>query len=166
VNNRKEHSGKKPARQGLAEVIAEPNKIGASTPYDFEGKNLTAYGGLLPVATMLERLEFQQLVEETLTVKRVTRAMSMYQFVLTMVLAIYVGFSRLHHLRFLKREPMLTGILRVLRLPPQSTFWRFLASLHLGIARQLLEVQRRMRERVWEAAHVELVLNCVNTYLY
>src|SRR4051812_36442979 len=101
---------------------------------------------------MLEKLGFQQLVEETLTVKRVTRAMSMYQFVLAVVFAVYVGFSRLHHLRFLKREPMLTGILKVLRLPPQCTFWRFLASLHLGIARQLLEVQRRMRERVWEAA--------------
>jgi len=39
--------------------------IEPSTPYDFEGKNLTAYGGLLPVATMLERLGFRQLVEET-----------------------------------------------------------------------------------------------------
>ena len=76
MNNRKEHSGKKPTRQGAEEDIAGPNKIGASTPYDFEGKNLTAYGGLLPVATMLEKLGFQQLVEETLTVKRVTRAMS------------------------------------------------------------------------------------------
>ena len=87
-------------------------------------------------------------MEETLTVKRITRAMPMYQFVLAMVLAVCVGFSRLHHLRFLEREPMLTGILKVLRLPPQCTFWRFLASLHLGIALQLLEVQRRMRERV------------------
>ena len=50
--------------------------------YDFEAKNLTAYGGLLPVATMLERLGFLQLVEETLTVKRITRAMPMSQFVL------------------------------------------------------------------------------------
>ena len=124
--------------------------------YDFEGKNLTAYGGLLPVATMLEQLGFQQLVEETLTVKRVTRAMSMYQFVLAMVLAAYVGFARLYHLRFVAREPMLTGILQVLRLPPQCTFWRFLASLHLGIARQLLTVQQHMRQRVWQAAHVGL----------
>ena len=153
----------KPARQGAEEDIAGPNKIGASTPYDFEGKNLTAYGGLLPVVTMLEKLGFQQLVEETLTVKRVTRAMNLYQFVLAMVLAVYVGFSRLHHLRFLKREPMLTGILKVLRLPPQCTFWWFLASLHLGIARQLLEVQRRMRERVWEAAHVELASVTLDT---
>src|SRR6516164_6582333 len=102
---------------------------------------------------MLERLGFQQLVEETLTVKRVTRAMSMYQFALAMVLTAYVGFSRLYHLRFVAREPMLTGLLKVLRLPPQCTFWRFLASLHLGIASQLLEVQRCRRLRDWQAAN-------------
>jgi len=34
VNNKKEHSVKKPAKQGPEEVIAEPNKIGVSTPYD------------------------------------------------------------------------------------------------------------------------------------
>ena len=163
MNNKTEHSDNRAARQGAERDIGEPNKIGASTPYDFEGRNLTAYGGLLPVATLLEKLRFQQLIEEILTVKRVTRAMSMYQFVLAMVLAVYVGFSRLHHLRFLKREPMLTGILKVLRLPPQCTFWRFLASLHLGIARQLLEVQRRMRERVWEAAHVQLAAVTLDT---
>jgi hypothetical protein len=90
--------------KGVRDVTPEPNKIGASTPYDFEAKNLTAYGGLLPVASMLEKLSFRQLVEETLTVKRKTKAMTMYQFVLAMVLACYVGFSRLYHLRFLERE--------------------------------------------------------------
>src|SRR5260370_20799831 len=37
-----------------------------------------------------------------------------------------------------------------------STFWRFLASLHLSAAGQLLQIQRRMRQRAWEAAHVKL----------
>jgi len=124
---------------------------------------LTAYGGLLPVATMLETLDFQRLVEETMTVKRKTRAMPVFGFILGMVLACYVGFSRLNHLRFLKREPMLTGILRVAELPPQCTFWRFLASLHLGVARQLLNVQWRMRERVWAAANVDLPSVTVDT---
>jgi hypothetical protein len=57
---------------------------------------------------------------------------------------------------FVAHNAMLTGILKVAELPPQCTFWRFLASLHLGVARQLLVVQQRMRERVWEAAHVKL----------
>jgi len=154
--NRKQHTLRTPVKQGVGGDSREPNKINASTTYDFEGRNLTAYGGLLPVATMLDRLGFRSVVEETLTVKRQTKAMPMYQFVLAMILACYVGFSRLYHLNFLKREPMLTGILGVLKLPPQCTFWRFLAALHLGVAKQVLEVQRQMRERVWEAAHVQL----------
>ncbi len=156
VIDRGQRSAKKPVKQGFGDGPREPIKINASTHFDFQGRNLTAYGGLLPVATMLEKLRFQQLVEDTLTVKRETRAMPMYKFVLGMVLALYVGFSRLHHLRFLAREPMLIGILQVLRLPPQCTFWRFLASWHGSVAQQLLEVQRQMRQRVWEAAHVQL----------
>ena len=161
--NRKKHIDKGPARQGAGTINPEPNEIGAATPCDFDSKNLTAYGGLLPVAAMLERLQFQQLVEETLTVKRVTRRMSMYQFVVAMVLAAYVGFSRLYHLRFLEREPMLTGIVKVAQLPPQCTFWRFMAALHLGVAKQLLSVQRQMRERVWQAAHVGLTRVTLDT---
>jgi len=92
----RQHNEKAAAQQGAGAVIPEPNKIGASTPYDFESRNLTAYGGLLPVATMLEKLEFQRLLEETLTVRRVTRSMTVYQFVLAMVLALYVVFSRLN----------------------------------------------------------------------
>jgi Transposase DDE domain group 1 len=150
------HTRKTPVPQASAEVVSQPNKINANTPFDFTGKNLTPYGGLFPVATMLEKLNFKQLIEETLTVKRKVRAMGMYQFVLGMVLAIYVGFSRLHHIRFVAKDPMLTRILKVWELPGQSTFWRFLASLHLVVAGQLLTVQRILRERVWAAAHVQL----------
>src|SRR5271168_4857962 len=122
VTDRKKDSAKTPVKQGAEDIAPEPNKINASTPYDFTAKNLTAYGGLLPVTTMLEKLGFQALVEETLTVKRVTRSMPACQFIAAMVLAVYVGFSRLNHMRFLEREPMLIGILEVVRLPPQSTF--------------------------------------------
>ena len=163
VSNTKQHSGRRRVHQGVHADTPEVNKIGASTPYDFSAHNLTAYGGLLPVATMLEKLGFQQLIEETLTIRRQTRAMPVFRFLLGMILACYVGFSRLHHLRFLKHEPMLTGILRVAELPPQSTFWRFLAALHLGIARQLLTVQKRMRERVWAAANVQLDTITIDT---
>ena len=163
VSNRDQHSGRRPVDQGVSAGIPEPNKIGASTPYDFQAHNLTAYGGLLPVATMLEKLGFQQLIQEHLTIRRQTRSMPVYRFLLGMILACYVGFSRLHPLRFLKREPMLTGILHVAELPPQSTFWRFLAALHLGIARRLLTVQKHMRERVWASAKVALETVTIGT---
>jgi hypothetical protein len=156
VTSKKENRKKKPARQGFQETPSEPNKIEASTPYQFNGKNLTAYGGLLPVATMLEKLGFQALVEETITSNRETRVMSLYKFVLGIVLGLYVGFPRLNQLRFIAADPMLTGILKEPRLPPQSTLWRFLASLHLNVAAQILSIQRIMRQRVWQAANIRL----------
>jgi len=156
VKNRNKGSEKSPAKQGSAAVAPEPNKINASTPFDFSGKNLTAYGGLFPVATMLEKLDFQSLMEATVTVKRVTKVMGGYQFLLAMVLGIYIGFSRLSQLSFIAKDPMVTGILKITGLPPQSTLWRFLSALHGSAAQQLLTVQTEMRRRVWAAANVKL----------
>jgi hypothetical protein len=76
VTDRKKNSGKTPEKQGAEHLAAEPDKINASTPYDFDGRNLTPYGGLLPVITMLEKLGFESLVTETLTSKRIPRVMN------------------------------------------------------------------------------------------
>ena len=163
VNEQEQDSGRRPANQGVRDVIPEPNKINASTPYDFNGKNLTPYGGLLPVITMLEKLGFQSLVEQTLTSKRIPRAMDLYRFVLGIVLGLYIGFPRLNQLRFIARDPILTGILKVTKLPVQSTFWRFVNALHRNVARQILTIMRTMRERVWEAANVKLEVVTIDT---
>src|SRR2546427_4093345 len=164
VKNEKQHIEKTRAKQGFPADSPEPYKIAASTPFDFGAKNLTPYGGLFPVSTMLEKLGFKKLIEETLTIHRIPRAMTIYQFLLGMVLAIYVGFSRLNHLRFVAQDPMLTGILQVGTLPPQCTFWRFLTSLPVTVAQQLLKLQRLLRERVWEAANVRLPSITLDTH--
>jgi hypothetical protein len=163
VTGRKKDSAKSPVKQGAEDVAPEPNKIGASTPHDFNGKNLTPYGGLLPVITMLEKLGFQSLLEQTVTSKRIPRAMDLYRFVLGIVLGLYIGFPRLNQLRFIARDPILTGILKVTRLPVQSTFWRFVNALHLNVARQMLAIMRTMRERVWAAANVKLEVVTIDT---
>jgi hypothetical protein len=56
VSNVNQTTRRSPVNQGVRADISQPNKIGASTPYDFEARNLTAYGGLLPVATMCWRI--------------------------------------------------------------------------------------------------------------
>ena len=112
---------------------------------------------------MLEKLGFQSLVEQTLTCKRIPRAMDLYRFVLGTVLGLYIGFPRLNQLRFLARDPILTGILKVSKLPVQSTFWRFVNALDRNVARQILTIMRTMRERVWEAANVKLEVVTIDT---
>jgi hypothetical protein len=112
---------------------------------------------------MLEKLGFQSLVEQTVTSKRIPRAMDLYRFVLGIVLGLYIGFPRLNQLRFIARDPLLTGILNVRKLPVQSTFWRFLNALHRHVARQMLSIMRTLRERVWEAANVKLEVVTLDT---
>src|SRR6266853_4107760 len=163
VTDKKKDSRKKAGKQGSEDGAPESNKINASTPYDFNGKNLTPYGGLLPVITMLEKLGFQSLVEQTLTSKRIPRAMDLYRFLLSILLGLYIGFARLNQLRFIARDPIVTGILKVTELPVQSTFWRFVNALHLNASRQMLTIMRIMRERVWAAANVKLEVVTIDT---
>jgi len=163
VTDKERDSRKTPGKQGAQASTPEPNKINASTPYDFNGGNLTPCGGLLPVITMLERLGFQALVGQTLTSNRIPRSMNLYQFVLGIVLGLYIGFPRLNQLRFLARDPILTGILKVGKLPVQSTFWRFVNGLHRHIAGQILTITPIMRERVWAAANVKLETVTIDT---
>ena len=163
VTSKKKDSPKTPEKQGSEESAPEPNKISASTPYDFNGKNLTPYGGLLPVITMREKLGFQSLVEQTLTSKRILRAMDLYRFLLGIVLGHYIGFPPLNQLRFIARDPILTGILKVTKLPVQSTFWRFVNAWHRNVARQILNMMLTMRQRVWEAANVQLQVVTIDT---
>ena len=60
-------------------------------------------------------------------------------------------------------DPILTGILKVAKLPVQSTFWRFVNALHRNVARQLPTMMRTMRERVWEAANVKREVVTIDT---
>jgi hypothetical protein len=163
VTNRKQHSSGTRAKQASNEIHSHPNKIGASTPYDFCAKNLTPYGGLLPVATMLEKIGFEKVVDETITVDRTTKVMTTYQFMLAIILGLYVGFARLNQLRYIARDPLLAGILKVAQLPPQCTLWRFLNSLHMGVSRQIQSIQQRMREAIWAAGNIALKSVTIDT---
>ena len=105
---------------------------------------------------MLEKLGFQSLVEETLTVKRRTRVMSVYQFVLAMVLGAYVGFlaaepSALHRPGSdSRRDPEGHSTAAAIDLLAISGF----ADRERGSADSVDPAQ--MRERVWAAANVQL----------
>jgi len=75
--------------------------------------------------------------------------------------ALYVGFSHritcaLCARRDAYRDPEGVGV------AAQCTFWRFLASLHLGVARQLLQLHRRCESGVG-GGHVRLTSITLDT---
>jgi len=124
---------------------------------------MTPFGGLLPLATMLEKLRFQKMVEEIITVKRLPRAMGVYQFILSILIAVFIGFDRLNQMKHIAIDPIITGILGVVGLPVQSTFWRFLQSLRIFNVKQWQRVNQLMIERVWQGAKVEMERVTVDT---
>jgi len=147
----------KRVESGKEDRKGKANRIGAETRYDFGGGVLTPYGGLLPLAALLEKLEFVKLLREKLTVKRQPVSLSNDQFVLGTVLMFYLGFARLHHVRYVRDDEMVQEVLGSGgRLPVQSTFWRFLGSLHLHNEEQLMGINREMVRRVWEAGPLQL----------
>ena len=153
----KEPSREKQVESGKEGWAGKANKIGASTKYDFGGGVLTPYGGLLPLAALLEKLEFLKLLWEKLTVKRRPASLSNGQFVMGTVLLFYLGFVRYHHVKYVREDEMMQGVLGGEGpLPVQSTFWRFLDSLHLHNEEQLKGVNTDMIGRVWEAGKVKL----------
>ena len=79
----------KAVASGKEGTRGKANKIGAATRYDFKGGVLTPYGGLLPMAALLEKLEFLQLLREKFTVQRQPASLSNGQFVLGTVLMFY-----------------------------------------------------------------------------
>jgi hypothetical protein len=152
VKGARGRGGEKLGDQGAARDREEATRITGSTPYEFGARGLTPYGGLLPLVRLLERLEFAKLIEERLTIKRQPVAMSVCEFVLAMVIALYIGFDRLSHMAFLARDAVITGILGVKELPVQSTFWRFLNSLKMHNVRQWEQIHAVLLQRVWQAA--------------
>jgi len=56
--NRNQHNSESRAKEASNEVRSNPDEIGASTPHDFVARNLTPFGGLLPVAGMIEKVGF------------------------------------------------------------------------------------------------------------
>jgi hypothetical protein len=153
----KAQRAEKLVERGKEGTRGKANRIGATTRYDFEGGVLTPYGGLLPLAALLEKLEFLQLLWEKLTVKRQPASLSNGQFVMGTVLMIYLGFARLHHVRYVRDDEMVQEVLGSAgALPVQSTFWRFLASLHLHNEEQLMGINTELGRRVWEAGQLRL----------
>ena len=54
VTGGNQHTRPTRSPQGSEGPIPEANKINAAMPYDFESKNLTAYGGLLPAGLVVQ----------------------------------------------------------------------------------------------------------------
>jgi len=148
---KRQSTAKRPGRQGASRKSdgARPVRITAETPYGECSERLTAFGGLLALVKFLDLLGFEQAFAAHYVHPRREPKLGGYRMVLGILLLLFIGFQRLGHFAYVRYDPMVCGVLRVVALPAVSTFWRYLRSLSIVQSAALLRLGAALRARVW-----------------
>ena len=123
---KRQRTAKRPGRQGASRKSdgARPVRITAETPYGECSERLTAFGGLLALVKFLDLIGFEQAFAAHYVHPRRAPKLGGYRMVLGILLLLFIGFQRLGHFAYVRYDPMVCGVLRVVALPAVSTFWR------------------------------------------
>ena len=125
--------------------------VTAETPYGICSERLSAFGGLDILVKFLDLIAVRDVFEQTFVKPLRKPVLGCYRMFLGMLIMLFVGYQRLHHIAALQKDPMITGLLKVSTLPVVSTFWRYLASLGGRQADSILLLMRELRSRVWHS---------------
>jgi len=124
-------------------------RITAETPYGECSERLTAFGGLLALVKFLDLIGFEKAFAERYVHPKRTTELGCYRMVTGMLMLLFIGFQRLGHFAYVRDDAMVSGMLRVNRLPVVSTFWRYLTSLGIVQSQSLLRLGAVLRKTVW-----------------
>lgn len=124
--------------------------ISPNTPYGVCREKLSSFGGLLALVKFLDLIKFQDIFEDKYAKPKRKTKLGNYRMVLGLLIMLFIGFVRIGHIEHLRNDPMVTGVLKVPRLPAVSTFWRYLISLGIFQSQALLRITAAIRIRVWK----------------
>jgi hypothetical protein len=144
-NIRKTRKGKEFTRK-----LIKARKINASTRIETCEEALSPFGGLLAVVKFFELVQFRQIFDAAYTKPSRDPVKGHYFMVKGILMLLFIGFNRLWHFFYIRFDPVLCGIFNVVCLPVASTYWRYLDSMGINQAFSLLNVMKRLRERVWQ----------------
>jgi hypothetical protein len=154
VKTEKKHNPKNRINQGESQGAGKPAKIKPDTAYEMTEGRMTAYGGLFGLVKFLDLIGFREVFVEYYHSPGRKPELGCYRMVLGFLILLFVGFARVGHLEYLRRDPMVCGIMEVEILPAVSTFWRYLRTLWLPQSQALLKISAVLRARVWQACRL------------
>lgn len=154
TTRRQAQKARRRARKNKLRKISKPSslKIGPNTEHDVCSERLTAFGGLLALIKFLDLIKFKEVFNQVYVRPKRKTLLGCYRMVLGLLIMLFIGFQRIGHIRYLREDAMITGILKITRLPAVSTFWRYLQSLKIVQSQSLLRLMAAIRERVWRLA--------------
>lgn len=134
----------------------EANKINASTAYETCTEHLSPFGGLLALIKFIDLSKFQEVFNETYIKPRRKPKLGNYRMISGVLVLLFIGFNRLWHFSYIRKDSMICGFLNVICLPVASTFWRYIDSLGINQANSFLKMTGVLRERAWKLCNIGL----------
>ena len=155
VNRTEQNNAENLGNQHNLRSVSQSAKIGPDTRYEFCGSSMTAFGGLLGLVKFLDLVKFKDVFKKHYCSPSRKPKLGCYRMILGYLMLLFIGFPRIGHFSFIRRDRMVCGILDVHILPAVSTFWRYLQSLCLNQSSALLNISGILRSRVWQACQLD-----------
>jgi len=162
VKSKKENTLGKATGQGFLQTSGRPAEIKAGTSYEFCDTRMTAFGGLLALVKFIDLVKFKEIFESRYCSPSRKPELGCYRMLQGFLMLMFVGFTRIGHIEYIRRDAMICGILGVTILPAISTFWRYLRSLGLNQSHALLHIGSAVRQRVWQTCGLSYDSVCIN----
>lgn len=162
VKSKKKNTVKKPEDQEISHVGREPAEIRPDTHYELCDTHMTAFGGLIALVKFLDLVKFKEVFDLRYCSPKRKTDLGCFRMLQGFLMLMFVGFTRLGHIEYIRRDPMICGIVGVGILPAISTFWRYLSSLCLNQSRAFLLISADIRQRVWQTCGLSYDSVCIN----
>ncbi|MCP3922927.1 MAG: IS1380 family transposase [Desulfobacterales bacterium] len=138
----------------LMENPEEANKINASTVYETCTEHLSPFGGLLALIKFKDLTKFEEVFNDTYIKPKRKPKLGNYRMVSGVLMLLFIGFNRLWHFSYIRKDSIICGFLKVTCLPVASTFWRYVDSLGINQAKSFLDMTGVLRERAWKLCNL------------
>jgi Transposase DDE domain group 1 len=141
--------------QGENGCPVRATKIGPSTAYEYCNERLSPFGGLLGLVKFLDVVQFKEIFDSFYVAPSRTPDLGHYNMVCGIIMLLFIGFNRIWHFLYVRIDPMLCSIFKVVKLPYVTTYWRYVDSLGINQGKSLLNVMSALRERVWQLCGID-----------
>ena len=120
-------------------------KIGPNTPYSLCSERLTAFGGLLALVKFLDLIKFKEVFWEFYLSPKRKPKLGCYRMMLGLLMMLFIGCQRIGHFKYILKDSMLCGLLKVKLRPVVSTFCREWKSFNFNPAISWLRISDVLR---------------------
>jgi hypothetical protein len=149
VKSQKNNTTKSAVNKEKNESYFEARKINASTPCETCSESLSSFGGLASLIKFFDIVGFEEVIGGSYVKPSRPVQLGDYKMLIGVIILLFIGFNRVAHFFYIRRDCFLCRYFKVEKLPVVSTFWRYINSLGINQGQSLLRVMAVLRERVW-----------------